>query len=305
MFKVVLVGCGNLGSRHLQGIKKTRRNIDITVCEPYENARNIALERYNQVDYNPLVSELCVLDDYHQLKGYYDLVIVATNSVNRYEIASWIIEHLNIRYMVLEKVVFQSISEFDLFERKIKERNVKVWVNCARRMYPYYQNLRPQLENEHSIDMIVNGGNWGMGSNTIHMLDLYYYFTGFSQYKFDNSRLEKHIQNSKRRGYSEFYGELKYITDRGNILIKCDHGDEPLEIRIITEEAEILVIESNGIVRYQSDLTNLVIEQLIDKGECYLSTYEESSFIHKAVLESFLDHINRFSDEEEYRCPIT
>ena len=72
-----------------------------------------------------------------------------------------------------------------------------------------------------------------------------------------------------------------------------------------TGKEELLIRESEGIVRYQSDLTNLAVEQLIDSGECSLATYEESIFLHKAVLESFLDHINRLTGEETRRCPIT
>lgn len=304
-FKIALVGCGNLGSRHLQALKKTLREISITVCEPMEVARNIAVERYAQVEENPFVKEFQILEDFHLLRSNYDLVIIATNANNRYEIAEWFLEHLKIRYLILEKVVFQSLEEFDRFKQKLDKWKVKAWVNCPRRMYPYYQKLQPQLSGEKHIDLSVSGGSWGMGSNTIHLLDLYSYFTNFKKYQYDISELEESIADSKRNGYKEFFGRLQFITDKGKLSVYCSHGNEPAEYKFTSSKGELVIKESNEIVCFQSNLTNLAVEQLIDRGECDLATYEESAFLHKAMLESFLAHINRFSEEEVYRCPIT
>ncbi len=304
-FRIVLIGCGNLGSRHLQAIKKTQKEIVITVCEPIEAARKIALERYAQIEENSLVQEFEIIEDYHQLKPDYDLAIIATNAVNRYEISAWVVENLKIRYLILEKVVFQTLKEFELLQQKLGNKQIKAWVNCPRRMYPYYRELQPQLSGEKNIDMVVTGGSWGMGSNTIHLLDLYSYLTHFKEYQYDISGLEEQIADSKRSGYKEFYGELQFVTEKGKLSVYCSHGNEPAEFRLTTSQGEMVINESEEIVCYQSNLTNLAVEQLIDCGECNLASYEESAFLHKAMLESFLEHMNRFSKEEVRRCPIT
>ena len=304
-FKIALIRCGNLGSRHLQGLKKVREKIQITICEPVESARKTAVERYSQIENNENIVDFQVLDDYHRLEPDYDLAIVATNAANRYEIASWLVENLKIRYLILEKVVFQTLEEFEWFGEKLKNRNIKTWVNCARRMYPFYQDLRTQLEDEEWIDMYVSGGNWGMGSNTLHMVDLYYFLTRFKQYEFDNSGLEDKVSDSKRSGYKEFFGSLIFKTDRGKLSIRCGHEDEPFRIKLVTNKGERDINEADGIVCYQSNLTNVAVEKIIEQGECDLTTYEESFFLHEAVLTSFLSHINKFSEEEVKRCPIT
>lgn len=304
-FNIILAGCGNLGSRHLQALKKTQRDITITVCEPFEKAREISQDRYAQIEENEHVKDFRMLADYHDLKQGYDLAIIATNAENRFAIAKWLVENTGIRYLILEKVVFQTFEELDEFKRILDKHKVKAWVNCPRRMYPYYQELKLKLRAEKRMNMIVSGGSWGMGSNAIHMLDVYAYLTGFQECRHDNLKLEERLEDSKRSGYKEFFGELKFITDKGELLLYCDHGNSPVEIKVITPKEEISIRESDGIVRFQSELTNLVVEKIMDFGEADLAHYDESVRYHKIVLGSFLEHINRYSEEEIRRCPIT
>ncbi len=303
-FKVVLVGCGNLGSRHLQAIKKTQRDISVTVCEPYETARNIALERYSQIEENLHINDFRIIEDYHSLGADYDLAIIATNANIRYEIGEWLIKNAGIRYLILEKVLFQTIKELESFKALLTDYNVKAWVNCPRRMYDFYKKLNSELKGEDHIDMQLTGGNWGMACNTIHLLDIYAYITDFTNCQYDITGLEEQIADSKRSGYKEFFGILKFKTERGELTLICDHEDSPIEIRISTPSKNITTEEAK-IIQYQSNLTNLAIEQIMDTGECELTTYNKSSELHKIVLKCFLEHINKFSDEEVYRCPIT
>lgn len=322
-FKVALIGCGNLGSRHLQGLKLTNRQISITVCEPDEGARQIAKERYEQVQGNDCIESVEFLEDYKDLSVNQDFVIIATNASIRYEISKWVVENLNVKYILLEKVVFQSLEDFDRFSELLDEKNIKVWVNCPRRMYGFYKKLKEKVGDMTKLDMRVTGSLWGMGCNSIHLVDLYKYLVGFGKYEYNNLAMDPEYLESKRRGYIEFSGEFELKTDKGNLVIQCARtGDEPSNIvldgecfhaKIMESEKKAIIFEKNGVqgaeevvdVVYQSNLTNLVTEQIIDTGECELTSYEESVFLHKAVLTCFLDHMNKQSETEVKRCPIT
>ena len=43
--KITLIGCGNVGSRHLQALAKTSFELEVNVVEPDENAKEIAENR--------------------------------------------------------------------------------------------------------------------------------------------------------------------------------------------------------------------------------------------------------------------
>ena len=50
--KIVLVGCGNIGSRHLQAIVKLKNSISIQIIEPDLKAQTLAKSRLNEIKYN-------------------------------------------------------------------------------------------------------------------------------------------------------------------------------------------------------------------------------------------------------------
>jgi hypothetical protein len=322
-FKIALIGCGNIGSRHLQALKKTERNIEITVCEPSEEARRIGLERYNEVAENEHVQLVEMIDDYRKLAEVQDLVIVATSAGVRFEITKWVLENLNVKYLFLEKVVFQQIEDFDEIGRLLKERNVRAWVNCTRRLFGCYGELKKMLENDDKVDMTVSGTNWGMGCNSIHLLDLYKYITDFTNYSYDNTELEAELEDSKRDGYKEFFGKFTIITNHGNATFECEKdGDVVMDITFesksfrvdVNEAAKKMTIfdKASGTSRsadmdmdFTSNTTNRIVEQIIDGKKCVLVNYDESAFLHRVMLECFLNHMNKFTDEEVKLCPIT
>jgi predicted dehydrogenase len=322
-FKIALIGCGNIGSRHLQALKKTERNIEITVCEPSCEARRIGLERYNEVAENEHVQLVEMIDDYRKLPEVLDLVIIATGAGVRFEITKWVLENLNIKYLFLEKVVFQQIEHFDEIGKLLKERNVRAWVNCTRRLFGCYGEIKKMLENDEKVDMTVSGANWGMGCNSIHLLDLYKYITDFKNYSFDNTELEQELADSKRAGYKEFFGKFTIITNCGKAVFECEKdGDVSMDITFesksfrvdINEAAKKMTIfdKADGTSKsadmdmdFTSNTTNRIVEQIIDGKKCVLVNYDESAFLHRVMLECFIDHMNKFSDEEVRLCPIT
>lgn len=324
VFKIVLIGAGNLGSRHLQALKLTQREIEITVCEPNKEARNIAQKRYDEYPYNPCIKKIFFVDDYRKLSEDQDLVIVATSAQERYEIAYWCIDNLKIKYLLLEKVVFQEIKHLENIEKKLKQKEIKAWVNCPRRMYNFYRNLREKTIDLKSIDMIVSGSSWGIGCNAIHMLDLYHFLTKFKSCEYDNKKLDEGYFESKREKYVEFSGKINFNTDKGNLILKCyKDGNAPLEIILDGKQIRVEISESNRKVcmqteenkwtkedfildmQFQSALTNKVVEQIVDSGTCELTKYHDSVFLHKIILSCFLNHINKKTKIEVERCPIT
>ena len=48
--------------------------------------------------------------------------------------------------MILEKFLFQKISDYRNNLKRLKKHKIYSWVNCQRRAFPFYQNLKKKLE---------------------------------------------------------------------------------------------------------------------------------------------------------------
>ena len=50
--RISIIGCGNIGSRHLQAISKLNQSLIIDVVEPDDNAKTVAKLRLNEMNLN-------------------------------------------------------------------------------------------------------------------------------------------------------------------------------------------------------------------------------------------------------------
>ena len=58
-------------------------------------------------------------------------------------------------------------------------------------------------------------------------------------------------------------------------------------------------------VKYQSDLTGVVVDDLLTIGRCDLPTYELSANLHKLFLTQILSFVNQLQGTYQDNCPIT
>lgn len=324
MVKILLVGAGNIGSRHLQALALLNRDADITVVDQNEESLKVAKERFESVyqsDYKIQVSYFRELQD-----AYIDadIAIVATSAGPRKAIVETLLENTTIKNYILEKVVFQSIDDLYEMKKKFDERHIKVWVNCPRRNMDFYKKLRELLREESYVNYLIEGGDWGIGCNSIHLLDIYAYLSGASEFSADIERLDAGHINSKRSGYYEFSGQLDIDTNKGQVTMRSmKNRDAYLIATITSNHYQIIVDESIGKawicseetdrdfkkeevnVLYVSQTTQINIEAILDKGKCDLPPYDESLKYHEVILNAFLRHLKETDDYCEEACPIT
>ena len=144
MKKILLIGSGNVGSRHLQSILKLNINTSIYVVEKSKKSTNTAQQRCKEIKQN---KKIIYLNFYLNLSSindtkYFDFCIIATSSDTRLIALKDVIKKFNIKYLILEKVLFQNTLECDLAYDLIKKNNVKSWVNCHRREIPSWIKLK-------------------------------------------------------------------------------------------------------------------------------------------------------------------
>ena len=316
LHNIAIIGAGQLGSRHLQGVKQSNSKLEIWAFDPCKESLAIAEERYNQVnsDTSHIVHFIQSIDE---IPYNLDIVIIATSSKPRFSITKKMLLSHNIKYLILEKFLFQRLSDYSIIEQLIQEKNVKAYVNCPRRMFDSYQIIKENIDNKKTITMSYANNDWGLCCNSIHYIDIFMYLCNGINYELDIDGIEPKIIKSKREGYVELLGDIK-ITTKGNCLTlgSYENFEGLANVEIINGNTKITYNESNGDlfindkiysspIKYQSTLSGILVDELIDLGSCRLSSYQESAIYHEIFLEKLIPYINQLQGIESDSCPIT
>jgi hypothetical protein len=253
----------------------------------------------------------------------------------RKEVVEDLLKQTNVLFMILEKVAFQTTDDFQAVMKSLAKNNTKAWVNCTRRMFPLYKRIKGNLCLEEKLFFHFSGGKWGLGSNSIHVIDLFAFLTGETKIFLDKSGLDKNVYRSKRSGLIEFGGILNGRTVKGSQMTLFDHrGTEgQIVIQIVTKSIRYIVFETdksqgggrnaeskvifcNGKtdwqwneksfrMPYQSELTHLAVQQIMDSGNCDLTPLDESFVLHIPMLKAFNEHLENITGKIIQKCPIT
>ncbi len=317
MYNVAIIGAGQLGSRHLQGLKNASLPLSITVVDSSETSLAMARARYDVV---PCIGEKSVrfVSRIELLPSELDLVIVATGSIPRAGIIKTLLDICSVRYLILEKVLFPMLAQYDEVEVLLKEKDVKCWVNCPRRMFGFYRELKTLLDPSAPVEMTMGNKDWSLCCNGIHFIDLFMFLTGAEQYSTRCDGLDRVIHQSKRSGYVEMTGTLEVETPDGGqltLVSKSDFSGVP-GIIIKNGRKQFHIDEQSGIwsedgqektikIPYQSQLTGVLSDLLLLTGSCLLTPYKISAAYHKAFLTALLPFYNEINGEESELLPIT
>jgi predicted dehydrogenase len=306
MFKIKVIGAGQLGSRHLQALKSVKYPLEIKVVDPSESSLRIAKERYEAIQsgLNHKVSFCVDLDS----DAGTDVAIIATNSDVRRLAIERLIEVSKPRLLVLEKLLFNNKNDYEYIESRLSDVGAKAWVNCPMRVMPTYEKIRKELSQKR-ITYRVTGGQFGLVTNAIHYIDHVAHLTGCEYFEIDTSGLDEKPIASKRKGFLELTGTLRAHFSNGSICeMNCDSsGSAPVIVEIFTESERYIVRESeaklwsSGInsnwvwsehsaaIPFQSQITTDVVESLLASNNCHLTPYASSAAIHLLLLDPLLN----------------
>jgi predicted dehydrogenase len=316
-YSLVLIGAGELGSRHLQSMASLP-DCCIDVVEPDALSVEKARQRLAQVQVN--AAQIRFFQSIAQLSTQYDLALIATGAAVRFELSKELLRRAKVRYLLLEKVLFQHPEHYAQMLMLLEQHHVQAYVNCPRRCYPLYQQLKAAASTP--LVMQVQGNLWGMACNSIHFIDLVSFLSSESLLSVDASQLGQSLQ-SKRAGYLEVTGHLYCVFSQGSELILRCTADElapiSVSIQLSCAEGRFDIDEVKGCVHktgdaepllcnmpmlYQSQLTAAVVSELLSSGHCSLTPYAESSALHLPLIHSLLAYFRQESAQLQH-CPIT
>ena len=323
MRKIAVVGTGQFGSRHLQALAHCEFQVELFAVDSDTTSLTVAQERYNQTPNSGNVRSIEYLKSIQQLPESLDLCVLSTASDIRLKLLSELVDHTQVKYVIFEKVIFQSPSEFLKAKKILRENGVSTWANFNKRLFPVYKQLKDLLDGS-TIYFEVNGSNWGLACNSIHFIDLLAMYTGDLKYDLDFSNLDSVIHLSKRDGFIEFTGTIQGKFSSGHTFSLSSSDGKVVNFnQIIRTDKKMIVFNENEgkvfvfdqvkdekmIIPYehihQSALTHKVAKELFETGSCQLPSYEESMTLHLPLIQGFIHFLEKLKGEQVFRCPIT
>ena len=110
--KVLIIGSGQIGSRHLQSLSKLNRRVNISVIDKNPNSIKSAKAIFNEMSINKNLVSVNYYDSMNYLNGEYDIAIIATGADVRKKVIKETLKRAKIKYFILEKIVCQSLKKF-------------------------------------------------------------------------------------------------------------------------------------------------------------------------------------------------
>lgn len=192
--QICVIGFGNIGCRHAQSFLNRKEKFTITVVEPNDY---VFLDNCKKIGIN--CEQVKRYKNHSELSGFYDLLIISTTSNLRLDI----IQNLNKKLFqncLVEKIVFQSVNDFYTF---LKEPNIlenNYYVNFVNRYFATAKIIKEKFNTIGKLKLEVFGGNFNLGSNGVHYIDLFEYITGESC-EFINGNVREIEAKKQERSY--------------------------------------------------------------------------------------------------------
>lgn len=322
MYNIAIIGAGQLGSRHLQGLTLAKLPMRLFVVDNLVAALDLTRVRYEEMPCNKHIESITYLTSIESLPSELDMVIVATGSKSRSHLLVDLLSKKEVKYLVLEKVLFPDLGSYETITVLLNRKGLgeKTWINCPRRMFDGYKKLQTEFRGVKQIRYEKTGSDWGLGCNAIHFIDHYAFLSGdMAIQPFNLSGLDHRILESKRAGYVEFTGVITGLTDSGNEIRLASLSEQ--------NQPDVLAITADGIhydinettdqilkegklwapigIKYQSSLTGEIAEQILLQGTCELTRYAESTVLHLAFLRPLVAFYNSLTKQKGDSCPIT
>tara|TARA_Y100000590_G_C15679204_1_gene999177 strand:- start:514 stop:1497 length:984 start_codon:yes stop_codon:yes gene_type:complete len=319
---VLIYGCGNIGSRHAQGALKVDNKINLFLYDINKKSVRLCKDRIKKIKKNNNINSINFLENFSIFKKF-DIVILATTAKNRYNLIKEITNKINIKFLIIEKVPFQSFDHFYKAIKILNKKKIKSWVNCPNRIYRSYNNLKKIIKIKKNIHMKVTGGNWGLASNFIHYLDLFSFLINETKINIIYHKLNQPFE-SKRKNFIEFDGSILVKSKNNNYLFVEDDikFNKPVVIEISGYYFKIIIFESlnkaiffhkedkwkkkeiSFIIEKQSKLTKYMIEDILEKKDCKLINLNQSFSLNENMFKIFKNHYNKFNKKSKL-IPIT
>lgn len=292
MHNITVIGCGNIGKRHVEGLLSVaEKNWNIYLLDKTIDA---AKQLQNSLGENKLI----VAESIEDLPTDISVAIIATDSASRFELLSLLLKCKKVKNIILEKVVFTENNHFEIASKLLKDNGCKAYINYPRRLSKGYRTVSEKFIDNQIKQITIRGTNWGLLCNSLHFLDLIQTVTA-KKINCTEIQIDQYLP-AKREGYYEAFGKISGFSEDGKIsfilesLPLDEKNKSQLDItftggiscEIDEIRKEILFHEYNQSSKfsldlaYQSQLSGPIVQKIVNEDECLLPTLDEAEHAH-------------------------
>ncbi|MAG55186.1 MAG: hypothetical protein CMJ83_02740 [Planctomycetes bacterium] len=308
---VLIVGCGDIGWRHVQAAAGVPSIGRIVVVEPRQTRRNDILGLAGELS-EVEVDVVSGLDDAESaINGNGIGCAIAAVTADRQPEVVEGIAAMAPRAVLVEKPAAQSPEALEsiiaTYSGAISEK--RIYVNCVRNLFEGWRRLRDGLaERPGPFHMLVTGEGWGYGCNSVHLVEAFRFAAGAESIACTAAIIEAAPEFSRRGPeFEEFVGSATFRVPHGDTLTLVCGGDGfgPGPIRITVRDKEsgapVFVLEENEGTLHDlvhdvehpigslpvSESTGVFLQKLLaDASDCGLPRLREAAPSHRAVYDS-------------------
>ncbi len=240
MKKLLIVGLGPMGIAHLKSFQKKSSKYEIILSDLNINK----IVKHNFVLFNKFKN--ITMHSYIPKNCEFDLVIISTNSKERYQVVKEIIKYNKIKHLLLEKFLFPNLKDFNLFKQLIKKNKIKhIFVNCWGGYLIKKFNIIKLIKKKYNLKITIHINKGNMLTNLIHYLDMI--FSILPKKKINLFNEDVKLIKSKRKGYDELKGKLILKLGSNSILIDSKSIKKFNKVRITGHNFNYLLeIDNRG-----------------------------------------------------------
>lgn len=338
MLDLAIIGCGQIGSRHLQSLALMDERATIHLVDPSPESLALCEARFAEVlspwkkeTFSMVRHETC-----DKLPPDLDAAIVASGSMHRAHLCCSLLKASRPRFLLLEKFLFPRVADYAHVENLVLENlipsHVNQWLSTTPSFHKILSNLgietdlvNRSIKQHGPVHMRVWGAGWGLCCNAVHYLEPFSILTSGGQVTLQKTDFKHGFAQSKRPGYREIFGRMQFSAPDGSSLelectddppsdwigIDIEHQSNRASARFYLDRFECNFqiagttwSETLPIPR-QSEYTHLILEKFFQTGKCALPDLATSSRQHLLVLNPFLDHFRKYDPRIGEVCPIT
>ena len=236
--KILIVGFGKMGQSHYKSFFLSEKKYEITVVDKKFLKVNNKKHKNKEITFSNKIPQ----------KKIFDLAIVATNSIERLMLIKQIFKFNKVKYLILEKFLFNFIDEYSNLKKILDNLNTKTMINVWGKFI--YKPVS-KIAKSKSINKIDIYCGKEILTNLIHYYDFIY---SVLKKKFELKLKVFKIIKSKRKGYSEIIGSLS--TESKNCLPSINiklhkHKNYPHIFKLFTSKKKIEIkIDKSGNCKY-------------------------------------------------------
>ena len=267
---ILIIGLGKMGMAHLESFAK-RKDCFFYLIEKNIYRRRILKKKIKNLSIN--FNLLSIIPK----KKKIDFAIIATNPKERFAVTTKLIKTNSIKFLFLEKYLFNNILEYKIIGKLIKRKKIKTYVNIWSEIFIKVTNLSKLNSNNFTIDVFLT--DYTILTNLIHFYYLFYVMVPNKKIGIDFSK----FKIKKIGTYHDGKGEINFKNGKN-------------EMKIFSNKKEILALEaknkfSKKKIKYKNKFLTITYKGKFFKKKFPLASITTNKFYNQLIGISSNSHI--------------